>query len=111
MAETGKWREKGEQTDSSLTCLQVADGAADHEFGGQDALAEGHARMMQALEKHLHAGFADRFFVDADGRKRRGPHQGPLPGGENHPNRIHRALVWWPAPRAPKTAGAFYVFC
>src|SRR5258708_7477687 len=50
-----------------ISSLQVADGPTDHEFRGQDALAEGHSWMMQALEKHLHAGFADLFFVDADG--------------------------------------------
>src|SRR2546427_7048917 len=71
-----------------MSCSQVADGPSDHEFRGQDALAEGHSRMMQALEKHLHAGFADLFFVDADGRKRRGPQNGLLTVGQNHPPAI-----------------------
>jgi len=44
---------------------QLADGSADHEFRRQDALAEGHARMMQAFQQHLHAGFADFLFVYA----------------------------------------------
>src|SRR2546422_10944871 len=60
-----------------MSCSQVADGPSDHEFRGQDALAESHSRMMQALEKHLHAGFADLFFVYADGRKRRGHQHSP----------------------------------
>ena len=47
--------------------LQGADGPADHKFRWQDTLAESHSRVMQALEKHLHARFADLFFVDADG--------------------------------------------
>ena len=29
-----------------MSCSQVADGPSDHEFRGQDALAEGHSRMM-----------------------------------------------------------------
>src|SRR3989442_6707475 len=67
-----------------MSCSQVADGPSDHEFRGQDALAEGHSRMVQALEKHLHAGFADLFFVDADGRKRRGHSEGRFTVGRNH---------------------------
>ena len=54
--------------------LKLADGSADQEFRGQDPLAEGHLGMMQALEKHLHTGFAYFFLVDADGGKR-GIHQ------------------------------------
>lgn len=50
--------------------FKLADGRADHEFGGQNPLAEGHVRMMQPLKKHLHTGFANLFLMDADGRER-----------------------------------------
>jgi hypothetical protein len=49
---------------------KLTDGSADQEFRGQNPLAEGHLRMMQTLEKHLHAGLAYFLLMDADGGKR-----------------------------------------
>src|SRR5260370_19531980 len=74
---------------------QLADGPSDHEFRGQDTLTEGHSRMMQPLEKHLHAGFADLFFMNAHGGKRRGPQNRFFPGVGTHPSGIltHVSLV------------------
>jgi len=45
---------------------ELADSSANHKLRGQNSLAESHLRMMQPLEKHLHTGLANRFFVDAD---------------------------------------------
>jgi hypothetical protein len=56
---------------TEFTLLKMTDGSANHEFGGQNPAAEGHLRMMQPLQKHLHAGLANLFFMHADGGKRR----------------------------------------
>ena len=47
--------------------LKPTDSSADQEFRGQNPLAEGHLRMMQTLQKHLHTAFADLLLLDADG--------------------------------------------
>src|SRR6266576_697872 len=59
---------------SFTASLQLPDGSADEEFGGQHSATEGHLRVMQALEQHLHTRFADLLFMDANGGKR-GIHQ------------------------------------
>ena len=43
---------------------KLANSSADQELGGQNPLAEGHLRMMQSLEQHLHASFTDLLLVD-----------------------------------------------
>src|SRR6266436_8081897 len=50
---------------------KLANGRADHEFGGKNSLTEGHLRVMQPFKKHLHTSFANLFLIDTDGRKRR----------------------------------------
>src|SRR2546421_9329688 len=47
----------------------VADTSSDHELRRQDALAEGHLRIVQSFEQHFHAGLADLFLVYPDRRQ------------------------------------------
>jgi hypothetical protein len=46
---------------------KLTNGRADHKFGGENPLAEGHLRMVQSFKKHLHASFANLFLIDTDG--------------------------------------------
>src|SRR6267378_3050065 len=89
--------------------LQLADGSTDHEFRGQDALAEGHSWMMQPLKKHLHTGFADLFFVDANGRKRRVHQNGLFTIIEPHQADIVRHFHGVPLQRSPQPVGDLVV--
>ena len=84
-------------------------GSSDHEFRGQDAPAEGHSRVMQPLEKHLHASFADLFFVDADGRKRRVHQNGLITVVETHQADIVRHFNRLPLQRSPEPVSYFVV--
>src|SRR5256885_16728140 len=86
----------------------MADRPSDHEFRGQDSMAEGHSRMMQPFEQHLHTGFADLFLVDPHGRKRRGPQNRLLPGVETPQAGIVPALSWVALPGSAQTRNAFF---
>src|SRR5258708_32902369 len=88
---------------------KLTDGSPDQEFRGQNPLAEGHLRMMKALEKHLHTGFAYLLFMDADGGKRR-IHQNSLFAiVEADQTDLVRHLHSAPAQRSPKSVSDFVV--
>src|SRR5437763_16840484 len=87
----------------------MADRPSDHEFRGQDSMAEGHSRMMQPFEQHLHTGFADLFLVDPHGRKRRGHQNGHLTVVETHQSDILPHLHGVPLPGSPKPGSSFVV--
>ena len=53
--------------DGENTKSKLADGTAREELGRENALAEGHLRMMETLEKHFHTGLADFFLMNTDG--------------------------------------------
>src|SRR5258708_7515411 len=87
--------------------LKLTDGSPDQEFRGQHPLAESHLRMMKALEKHLHTGFAYLLFMDADGGERR-IHQNSLFAiVEADQTDLLRHLHPAPAQRSPKSVSDF----
>src|SRR5882762_4491476 len=88
---------------------KLADGAADQEFGGQYSAAESHLRVMQPLEEHLHTGFADLLFVDANGGKRRVHQDGFFAIVETHQADLVRHLHATAGQRAPKPESDFVV--
>src|SRR5882757_6262564 len=88
---------------------KLADGAADQEFGGQYSAAESHLRVMQPLEEHLHTGFADLLFVNANGGKRRVHQDGFFAIVEAHQAELVRHFHTAPGQRAPKPEGDFVV--
>src|SRR6266436_519491 len=89
--------------------LQLPDGSADQEFGRQHSAAESHLRVVQALEQHLHAGFADLLFVDANGGKRRIHQDSFFTIVETHQADLVRHLHAAAGQRAPKPEGDFVV--
>src|SRR6267378_342470 len=90
---------------------QLPDGSADQEFGGQYSAAESHLRMVQALEKHLHTGFADLLFVNANGGKRRIHQDGFFTIVEAHQADLVRHLHATAGQRTPESEGDFVVAC
>src|SRR6266478_254395 len=88
---------------------KLPDGSAYHEFRGQNPLAKGHLRMMQALEKHLHAGFAYLLLMNANGGKRRIHQNGFFTVVEADQTDLVRHLHPASAQRSPKSVGDFVV--
>ena len=72
-------------------------------------MAEGHSRMMQPFEQHLHTGFADLFLVDPHGRKRRVHQNGLLTVVETHQADIVRHFHGVPLQGSPKPVSDFVV--
>src|SRR6267154_2101516 len=89
--------------------LQLPDGSADQEFGGQHSAAKSHLRVMQALEEHLHTGFADLLFVNANGGKRRIHQDSFFTIVETYQADLVRHLHATAGQRAPKPKGDFVV--
>src|SRR5205807_6206706 len=50
-------------------CSEMKDSSPNHKFGRQNSVTERHLGMVQALEKHLHTGFTNLFFMHADRRE------------------------------------------
>src|SRR6266478_2330125 len=88
---------------------KLPDGSAYHEFRGQNPLAEGHLRMMQALEKHLHAGFAYLLLMNANGGKRRIHQDGFFTVVETDQTDLVRHLHSASAQRSPESKGNLVV--
>src|SRR5882762_3300830 len=90
---------------------KLADGSADQEFGGQQSAAESHLRMMQALEQHLHTGFADLLFVNANGGERRIHQDCFFTIVEADQAELVRHLHATAGQRTPESEGDFVVAC
>src|SRR6266481_4513244 len=96
---------------SFTASLQLPDGSADEEFGGQHSATEGHLRVMEALEQHLHTRFADLLFMDANGGQRRIHQNSFFTIVKTDQANLVRHFHTAPGQRPPKAEGDFVVAC